>query len=257
MDLLAEDLLLLLVDEHSGRPLVDSTRTTHALAGALVLELAVMGLLVPDDPAARRGRSKIVAVGQPPGDPLLDLAWQAFSDKPRRAASVLQRLHSKVTDPLLQRIADKGWVRPARTKVLGMFTRTSWPEVDGRHEAQLRNNLAIVLLQGGTPDVRVAALISLLLAADALPTLFPEADKKQMKARAKALSDGEWAGAAVAQAIAEVRTAVMVAVMTNDPGDRLLRERLTPHRHSGSGRSPATLPALRLSDPTSRRRRCA
>lgn len=214
MDLIGEDLLLLLIDEHSGRPLVDSTRTTHALAGALLLELAVMGLLVPEDPAARRGKSKIIAVGSPPADALLDLAWQAFSDKPRRPASVLQKLDSKVKDPLLERIADKGWVRPERTKVLGMFTRTSWPEVDGRHEAELRNNLGIVLLQGGIPDVRIAALVSLLLAADALPKLFPEADKKQLKSRAKQLSEGEWAGAAVAQAITEVRSAVIVAVMT-------------------------------------------
>lgn len=214
MDLIAEDLLLLLIDEHSGRPLVDSTRTTHALAGALVLELAVMGLLVPEDPAARLGKSKIMAVERPPADPLLDLAWQAFSDKPRRPASVLQKLDSKVKDPLLERIADKGWVHPERTKVLGMFTRTSWPEVDGRHEAELRNNLGIVLLQGGNPDIRIAALVSLLLAADALPKLFPDADKKQLKARAKQLSEGEWAGAAVAQAISEVRSAVIVAVMT-------------------------------------------
>jgi hypothetical protein len=214
MDLIAEDLLLLLLDEHSGRPLVDSTRVTHSLAGALVLELATMGLLVPEYPAARQGRSKITAVGTPPADPLLDLAWRAFADKPRRAASVLQKLDSKVKDPLLERIADKGWVRPERTKVLGMFPRTSWPEVDGRHEAELRNNLGIVLLQGGNPDPRTGALVSLLLAAQALPKLFPDADKRQLRARAKKLSAGEWAGAAVKQAISEVQSAVMVAVMT-------------------------------------------
>lgn len=213
MDLIAEDLLLLLLDEASGKPLVDATRTTHSLAGALVLELAMMGLLIPEDPKARKGKSKITATGRPPTDPLLDLAWNGFADKPRRAAAVIQKLDSKVTDPLLQRIAEKGWVREERTKILGMFTRTSWPEVDGRHEAELRNNLGIVLSQGGRPDGRTGALVSLLLAAEALPKLFPEADKKQLKARAKELSDGEWAGAAVTQAISEVQTAVMMAVM--------------------------------------------
>ena len=213
MDLIAEDLLLLLIDEHSGRPLVDSTRVTHSLAGALVLELATMGLLVPEDPQVRQGRSKITAVGTPPTDPLLELVWRAFADKPRRAASVLQKLASKVKDTLLERIADKGWVRPERTKVLGMFPRTSWPEVDGRYEAELRNNLGIVLLQGRNPDPRTGALISLLLAAQALPKLFPDADKRQLKGPGEAAQCGR-VGRCGSQAGHLRDGGVMVAVMT-------------------------------------------
>lgn len=214
MNLIAEDLLLLLIDEESGRPLVNSTRMTSSLAGALVMELALDDVIVPEDPDADSGRSKIVAVGAQPADPLLQLTWQSCSDKPRHAAAVIQQLDRKVKEPLLERIAVKGWVREERSKVLGIFARTSWPEVDGRHEAELRNDLGIALLQGGKPDSRIAALISLLLAAEALPKLFPDAGKKALEARATELSDGDWAGAAVRKAIAEVQAAVMVAVMT-------------------------------------------
>lgn len=169
MDLIAEDLLLLLIDEESGRPLVDSTKMTSSLAGALVIELALDGVIVPEDPDASGGNSKIFAVGAEPADPLLQLTWESCSDKPRRTATVIQKLDSKVKEPLLERIAAKGWVREERSKVLGMFTRTSWPEADGRHEAELRNGLSVALLQGGRPDARIAALASLLLAAEAVP----------------------------------------------------------------------------------------
>ncbi|WP_029138858.1 GOLPH3/VPS74 family protein [Nakamurella lactea] len=213
MDLLAEDMLLLLLEERSGRPLVDATQLNAALAGALVLELAMAGAIVPDGPA-RSGGPKISAVGGRPTDPTLAVAWDACADRPRRAGEVIKKIAGKVRQPLLERIADKGWVSKEQTKVLGVFTRTSWPEIDGRHEADLRNRLQFALLQNARPDSpHTAALISLLAACQALPKLFPDADKKSLKARAAELSEGEWAGAAVKKAIADVQAAVMVAVM--------------------------------------------
>ena len=41
--LIAEELLLCLTDEESGATRVDSTKLTYALAGALLLELSLMG----------------------------------------------------------------------------------------------------------------------------------------------------------------------------------------------------------------------
>lgn len=213
MDLLAEDVLLLLLEERSGRPLVDATQLNAALAGALVLDLAIAGQIVPETPA-RFGGPRIGATGARPADPTLALAWDACADRPRKASDVIKKIDSKVRQPLLDRIADKGWVGKEQTKVLGLFTRTSWPERDGRHESDLRNRLQLALLQNARPDSpHTAALISLLAACQALPKLFPDADKKVLKARAAELSEGEWAGEAVKKAIAEVQAAVVVAVM--------------------------------------------
>lgn len=218
MDLIAEDLTLLLLDDDSGRPLVDSTKLTHSLAGALLLELALAGSVVPEGPAEKsaKGTGKIVAAGPQPTDPLLALAWEACADKPRRAAAVIQKIDSKVKEPLLERIAGKGWIQVERRKVLGIFPSRSFPETDGRHEAELRSALDAVLLRDQDPDARTAALVSLLAAVEALPKLYPDLDRdarKALQARAAQVSEGEWAGAAVRRAINEVQSAVMTAVM--------------------------------------------
>lgn len=218
MDLIAEDLTLLLLDDDSGRPLVDSTKLAHSLAGALLLELALAGSVVPAGPAEKsaKGTGKIVAAGPQPTDPLLALAWEACADKPRRAAAVIQKIDSKVKEPLLERIAGKGWIQVERRKVLGIFPSRSFPETDGRHEAELRSALDAVLLRDQDPDARTAALVSLLAAVEALPKLYPDLDRdarKALQARAAQVSEGEWAGAAVRRAINEVQSAVMTAVM--------------------------------------------
>lgn len=217
MDLLAEDLLLLMLDEEKGRPTV-TTGFTPALAGALLVELSAMGLVESDADAERlaTGKGKIRAVGAPPADPVLALAWDAFDDRPRAATTVLQTLSSKVKAPLLERLVAKGRLREERSKVLGLFPVTRFPEADPRHEQQLRSGITAVL-QGPAPgpqvDPRSAMLVSLLSAADALRPLFPDADRKQLAARAAEVSEGEWAGAAVRRAVESINAAVMTATI--------------------------------------------
>jgi hypothetical protein len=60
---------------------------------------------------------------------------------------------------------------------------------------------------GHTPTERTVALIALLNATGQLPKVVVGADKKALKARAKELSEGDWAAKAVKQAIDEVTAA--------------------------------------------------
>lgn len=73
--LLAEDLLLLLLHDASGKPMVDTTRLDLALAGAALLELATLGKVDVTGPhdAVKPGRL-IVRDGTPTGDTVLDEA---------------------------------------------------------------------------------------------------------------------------------------------------------------------------------------
>jgi Golgi phosphoprotein 3 GPP34 len=83
--LMAEEVLLLLVDDRTGRFLVDSTRLDNVLAGAVLVELVTIERV--GFPSAGGGvkRGRMVVVDPTPlGDPVLDgaLATVAVAGRP-------------------------------------------------------------------------------------------------------------------------------------------------------------------------------
>ena len=213
MTLLAEDLLLLLLDDASGKPVVDRTRLPRVLAGAVLLELALGDVVTPAEPGedVKKGRL-VVRDGAWPQDPLLARAVDLIGrSKPLKPEAAIEKLTKNLRDELAKRIVDAGWVREEKGKVLGIFPTTRWPEVDGSHERAVRNELGAALLDGVTPTPRTAALVSLLSAVDAAPKLFPDADRRAVKKRAKDIAEGDWAGKAVRASVDAVNAAIIVA----------------------------------------------
>ncbi|MEE2033231.1 GOLPH3/VPS74 family protein [Rhodococcus chondri] len=214
MALLAEDLMLLLLDDDSGRALVDSTKLPRVLAGAVLLELtldAVVGLDT-EGSRVRKGRL-VVRTATVPSDPLLAHAVRRLTDaKPMKPESAVEKLSKGIRETLLGRVVEHGWIREERGRVLGIFPTKRWPAVDDSHERQVRAELRSVLVDGSTPTARAAALVSLLSAVDAVPKIMPDVDKRQIKKRAEEIAEGDWAGKAVRKAVDAVNTAVMVAV---------------------------------------------
>jgi hypothetical protein len=211
--LIAEDLALLLLDDDSGKALTDRTRLDSALAGAVLLELALHGRVEPD--AADRKQRLRVSDPRPTGDVVLDDALRRVADKqPVKAESILGAVAKGLRDDIFERLVARGILRRQDGKVLGLFPTTQWPAQDSAHERQLRQRLSDVLVVGLTPDPHTRALVSLLLAVDALPKVVgtDRADKRELKRRAKELADGEWAGAAVRKAVEAVNTAVAVSI---------------------------------------------
>lgn len=95
--LLAEDLLLLLLDDEMGRPIVDATKLPRALAGAPLLELALLGpvRLAEYGDDVRKGRLIAVAETDRTADKItagtLELIRDSRPMKPRRAIAKLTK----------------------------------------------------------------------------------------------------------------------------------------------------------------------
>jgi hypothetical protein len=96
--------------------------------------------------------------------------------------------------------------------VLGIVPRTTWPGADSRHKQELRARLQDVLVAGASPDSRTAALVSLLAAVNAAHKVV-DGDKKAVRARAKDIAAGDWAGAAVKKAIDAVNETVAATII--------------------------------------------
>ncbi len=216
--LLAEDLLLLLLDDETGRPIVDSTKLPRALAGAALLELALPGSvrLTEAGEDVKKGRLVAVAKADRDTDPItrgaLDLIRES---RPMTPQSAIEKLTKGLQHRLTARLLDKRWLREEHDKIFGIFPRTSWPATDNAHKTAVLRELEVALIGTAAPAPRTAALVSLLVSVDAVPKIFPNADPKAIKNRAKEIADGEWAGAAVRKAIDSVNTAIIAAVVAS------------------------------------------
>ncbi|OZE23301.1 MULTISPECIES: GPP34 family phosphoprotein [unclassified Rhodococcus (in: high G+C Gram-positive bacteria)] len=215
MTLIAEDLLLLLLDDDSGKPLADSTKLPRVLAGALVVELAMTGSLRITGLDEQIKKDHVVVAGSRPEDEFLRRVFDlvASASRPMKPQKVIEKSQKNLAKELAARLVAQGFVTEKKDKVLGLFPTTTWPAQDTSREKVLRDALRSALVDGTTPSPHTAALISLISAVDLTHKVIEDADKKLLKRRAKEIAEGEWAGAAVRKAVSDVNAAVMAAVM--------------------------------------------
>lgn len=213
MTLLAEDLLLLLVDDATGKPVLDRTRLERVLAGAVLVELMVaerLGLTGSAGPA--RSRRIVVLDFSPTGDDVLDEALTRLAGAPLRPGRAVEKLVRDLRQTLLARIVAAGLVREERGRALGVFPTTAWPAVRPDHEARIRAQLRSVLVDGSRPDARISALVALLTAVDAVPKVVAVEDRRALVRRARSIAEGDWAARAVREAVDAVHAAVIAGV---------------------------------------------
>src|SRR4051794_12111916 len=152
--LLAEECLLLLLDDATGKAKVDPSHLDLALAGALLAELAERGRVAVTGPGEPVKSGRLVVEDRTPtGDPVLDGALRGIGDKsPRKPETVLGGLTKQLRVTLLTRLADRGILREEQPRALGLFPVRRWPANDSRHARSLRSALRDVLVVGRTPQ---------------------------------------------------------------------------------------------------------
>lgn len=215
--LLAEDLLLLLTDDDTGRLAASGTAVDVALGGALLVELALADRVdvAGADERVREGRL-VVRDPSPTGDVLLDEALAVVERREgKRPQGVVARLGRRVRARLYERLVQGGALRADDDRVLGILPRHRWPAQDPAHESAVRAGLATALRAGATTDPRTGALVSLLLALRAVHKAVDPASvglsKRALNANARRIGEGEWAAQAVRRAIDSMTAAVVAA----------------------------------------------
>ena len=138
--LIAEDLLLLLTDDRTGKLAVSSNQVDVALGGAVLLELALAHRVdvAGESEAVRKGRL-VVTDASPTSDALLDEALATLGTKQgKKPKDVVTALGKGLRDRLHARLADRGLLREASGKILGIFPTRHWPANDTAHENAVR-----------------------------------------------------------------------------------------------------------------------
>ena len=213
MPLIAEDLLLLLLDEESGK-VAASDHTEVALGGALLAELAILGAVTVDERTSRFRSPRVRVIGSVPDDRVLADAMALVGEKGRTAQDLVAKLVKGLVKNLADRMVDRGILERRESRLLGMLPRTRWPSADSTHEAEVKRSLTSVLVQGTTPDARTGALVAVLSAIDRTHKVVDHEgmSRRDLKKRAKVVSEGLWAATAVRDALQATNAAVTAAV---------------------------------------------
>ena len=212
--LIAEDLLLLLLEDDKGT-MTASSYTQAILGGGLLIELALTEAVQVGDKEGFWHTAKVrVRPGVTPSEQVLADALSLVAVKERTAQDVVNRLGKGIKETLIARLEQRGILQRRDGRILGLFPHTTWPSADSTHELAVRRAIEASLLQGVTPDERTGALIALLHAIGQAHKVIDlqGARARDVKARAKEISEGAWAAKAVKDAIAASVAATSAAV---------------------------------------------
>lgn len=207
--LLVEDVLLLLFQPDSGT-IAGENILFYVLGGAVLGDLALSGLVEVQRHGALSAR--VHAVGDPSAtDEILSTALSSVAEKPRNVQTILAAVGPSLREPVLDRLVERGDVHREQGKILGFFPTEKLTLGSGRR-AELMTRVRAALIDGETPEPRVAASIALLSASGTLPQFHSEIPwSGDVYTRGKELERGDWGAAAASDAV----TRTMAAVIAN------------------------------------------
>lgn len=211
---LHQEVLLLALNDRKGT--FSSGLYLYSVTGAMVSELLLNEFIAAADD---KDRTVSIVKDEPTGHTLLDelMGKIRSSSKPRglshwvsQAAKIKELPHR-----IAQQMCDKGVLERDDKKVLWLFTKRTYPELDGTFEDEIRERMSEVMFNAAaTPDARTSVLIALASHASLLRPNFAQEELDQHSERIKALANGDILAAdATRETIEAVRAAIIVATI--------------------------------------------
>jgi hypothetical protein len=210
---LHEEIMLLVLRDRKGT-VVSGTMYNYAIGGAVLAEL-MMEKRIDVEVVKKKKYARLLS-SAPLGDPLIDECLAKIAGAKRRTQLQTWVTKFAQTRNLKHRVAEqlaKRWIlRVDEDKILGIFTRKIYPEVDPGPEREIIERLREAIFgQSEEVDPRTVILLSLVSSADLLKLVFDKKHLKGRKARIEKAVNGELTGKATKEAIQAIQTAVMVA----------------------------------------------
>lgn len=208
---LYEEIMLLALRDEKGT--FATAFADYAVAGAVLAELSLAGRIRTD--GTRKALVELVGE-RPMGDPIIDECLERLAAGKRRASlqtwvtrlAGLKDLRHKVA----RRLCDRGILRADESRVLLVFKRKDYPEVNPVPERRILERLrAAIFSESGTLDPRTVVLVSLAHGTDLLKEAFGRREVKERRKRIEQIVSGELTGKATKEVIEACQAAVIAA----------------------------------------------
>lgn len=210
---LYEAIILLALCEEKGT--MSGMYVEYATAGAIAAELLMLHRIKVDE----TNKNKVAVLDDSPtGDALLDEALTMITEakRPRKLKDWVHKLGGikNLKHKVAQALADDGIVSHEKEKVLWLFERQVYPEVNPKPEQELRQAMRdAVLTDSDEVQPKVAIAVALANSAKLLPQVFSKQELKDRKQRIKQLENGELVSKAAKEAVQAIEAAVMIAAI--------------------------------------------
>lgn len=209
---LYQAVMLLALSEERGT--MNGAYVEYATAAALLSELLMHERIAIE--ADNKNKVSVVDEAST-DDALLDEALGQIKSakRQRKLQDWVQKLGQlkDLKHKVAQSLADAHIVAAEKEKVLWLFERRVYPELNPEPEQQIREAMRSAVMSDNKVEPRVAILVALANSAKLLPQVFTKHELKQRKKRIEQLEKGEMVSAAAKQAVAAIEAAVMVAAI--------------------------------------------
>jgi Golgi phosphoprotein 3 (GPP34) len=192
---IAEELFLLLLDNADSQPGLDRSRRSRVLAGAVLLDLALLCRVRPTVNGEPVPPGKLVALAGPmPLDPVMNPAFELLAQRPLTPAAAVSKLRRRVEDNVVDHLERTGQIRRVQLQSKRFGHPSSWPVINRERLGQARAALLAALFDREPPTPSTAAIVSLLHAVDGLGALLSLNDRgwRWVHMRASEIAGGSW-----------------------------------------------------------------
>ncbi len=212
---IAEDLLLLLLDNASAQPALDRARRERVVSAAVLLDLAHACRIRPavDSEPVKAGRL-VVLNGPDPADPVLAPALNLLLRRPITPAMAIAKLRRATAEAALWQLERSGHIQQVRLQAKGFRRPRAWPLIDRSRVTQIRAAMMSTLFDHHKPDPATASIITLLYTVDGLGAVLSlnERGWEWVLQRAGDIASGSWVNESEPE-LAEVNLAVTTAAI--------------------------------------------
>ncbi len=209
-----EEMILLLLHDEDGRfARVSTWAFDYAIAGAVLMDLALENRIDTDL------KNLILIDSTPVGDGLLDptLADIAAGDSQdaRHWVEHTAQRSTAIREEALDRLVDKGILERQDDRFLWVFRSRRYPAVDGEPEREVKLRIMEVLFSDEIPDPRDVVIICLADACGIFSEILSRREMYRASERIEQVRKLDLIGQAMTQAIQDIEVSVAASIQAH------------------------------------------
>lgn len=200
---LIEQLTLLALDDEKGTFVADSTAYSYAIAGAIIMELAL------EERIDLSGEKVVVKDKSKTGDNIIDAYFETIieSEKERKVKSWVDRIGNKANKiklATIDKLIENRILEKREDKILWIFSNDKYPTQNPKLENQLRNRLYDIIVNSHRPELKEIMLLNLIESCSLGKEVFGKAQVKTIRRNLKTINESDHLGDSISKSVKEI-----------------------------------------------------